>query len=168
MAITKPEQIPTTTICIYTILYSLPPLSYRARVTHILIKKHTNTPPQQHGVQHSQQKTHHQHISSTTTTYCTTWPSTHEACPRWRPLVHFGHRREIPSCQLGRTVVLPLLLCFTIFYSILLCCASCFTLICSLFYYVLLHLILMCSLFSSVVFPVLLCSTRFSKSYSVC
>ena len=95
------------------------------------------------------------------TTYCTTWPSTHEACPRWRPLVHFGHRREIPSCQLGRTVVLPLLLCFTIFYSILLCCASCFTLICSLFYYVLLHLILMSSLFSSVVFPVLLCSLDF-------
>ena len=121
-----------------------------------------------HGVQHSHQKTHHQHISSTTTTYCTTWPSTHEACPRWRPLVHFGHRREIPSCQLGWTVVLPLLLCFTIFYSILLCCAPCFTLICSLFYYVLLHLILMSSLFSSVVFPVLLCSTRFSRSCPVC
>ena len=129
--------------------------------THSHQKAHQHTSFQQPGVRHSYQKTHHQHISSTTTTYCTTWPSTHEACPRWRPLVHFGHRREIPSCQLGRTVVLPLLLCFTIFYSILLCCASCFTLICSLFHYALLHLILMSSLFSSVVFPVLLCSLDF-------
>ena len=107
---------------------------------------------------HSHQKAQ---LHTSSTTWCTAWPSNHEACPRWRPLVHFGHRREIPSCQLGRTVVLPLLLCFTIFYSILLCCASCFTLICSLFYYVLLHLILMPSLFSSVVFPVLLCSLDF-------
>ena len=89
-------------------------------VYSILIKKHTtNTSLQQ------------------LTTYCTTWPSTHEACPRWRPLVHFGHRREILSCQLGRFDVFPVLLCcapcFTMFYSILFQCGPCLTMSCSIF-----------------------------------
>ena len=100
-------------------LQGVPPSTHRACLTYILIKKHTNNTSLSNNLVYSILIKKHTTKTSLQqlTTYCTTWPSTHEACPRWRPLVHFGHRREILSCQLGRTVVLPVLLCFTPSYS---------------------------------------------------
>ena len=133
-------------------LQGVPPSTHRACVTHILIKKHTNNTSLSNNLVYSILIKKHTTNTSLQqlTTYCTTWPSTHEACPRWRPLVHFGHRREILSCQLGRTVVLPVLLFSTPAYSDV-------------------FPVLLCSTLSrSVVIPVLLCHTLFSKSYPVC
>ena len=136
-------------------LQGVPPSTHRACVTHILIKKHTNNTSLSNNLVYS--ILIKKHTSNTSlqqlTTYCTTWPSTHEACPRWRPLVHFGHRREILSCQLGRTVVLPVLIFSTLSCPVVIPVLLCFTpsysdvppvLLCStLFHYVLLCLLIL-------------------------